>query len=732
MVGVEKDPISAQIAATLIDEAEIITGSIEDLAPGNYELVIGNVPFADVNIYDPDLSDKRLALHNYAITKSLSVSAPGALAVLITSSYTLDAVNETQRREIARYGEFIGAVRLNHSTFEHFSGTSVVADIVVLRRRDRVLSRSEVEDSSELWFGTSPVPDASEDLGWVHNNWFAANPEFMLGDYVASKMYSGTAKSVDGPEGQRLRPKLEAAMVDLTSRATKAIAAASTSETTTPGVETDDDRSGVVAASAVDLPAWSKQGSIFIVDGEPMRLLGAELRPFLEAKGTGSRRKLAAGLAVRDALNELVLAEAAGSTDAECDALRAVLNERYEACVKTLGRPLSRMRGNDPDYAALVALEDFNPETGLATRAPIFTKRALRPNPPPVSASTIEEAAAMSLGSVGCIDVEYMSERLGRSATDDEVQSVAFVDPLTQRHVPRASYLSGNVRAKLDQARHAALHDESYLANVSALQEVVPADIEPEELRARIGVAWVTGEEMAEFAEETFGSRVRLNAKFTPGVGWIVETNRGYANAGLREALHTTWGTEAMSGLDLIKAAMEGRPIKLRFSKEAGGGVDVNRTLEAVAKLEELHQVFQEWIVNSPAERRDRMLGRYNERFRSWIPATYAGEWIDPPQLSEGFELRAAGKTAVMATAAVEGKRLGLHQRATLVVPNHLVDQTSAEILRLYPAARVLTPSDKETKPARRREFATRMATGDWDAIVMSYESFLRLPVSAG
>ena len=768
LVGIEKDPVSAEIAATLIREATILNGSIEDLVQSDYELVIGNVPFADVKIKDTELSGRtKLSLHNYAIAKSLSVAAPGALAVLVSSSFTLDAANDTQRREIARYGEFIGAVRMNQTTFEEFSGTSVVTDVVAFRRRDRVLSRAEVDELDPRWLATVPVPDEPEGAGWTHNAWFEEHPELLLGVYVRSKMYSGRSKGVDGATGAYFVHQFQQAMDRLGDL---------TINTLQTPQKIPSKPVAVPAAAQVDfeLPVWAKQGSIFFVDGEPMRLIGADLVVFEEAKGAGTRRKLKAGLDVRDVLNELLLAEAAGKSDQECDVLRARLNERYDECVKVLGRPLSfyslskpnvrtgrrsrraepigGMRGHDPDYSALIALEtSFDVETGIAEKAPILRQRVLRPKAVAAKANTVQEAAAMSLRTLGVLDLTLMEERLGRSVDADEVRAVGFRDPESGVLVPKATYLGGDIRAKLKAARHAAAHDPAFRVNVDALEETKLSDATAEDIRARLGVEWVTGDELGEFAKDLLGEEINLDARFTPGVGWVVGFRKGWGRA-TREALHTTWGTEKLSALDLIKQALECRPIMVRFPKDAGGHVDVESTLEANEKLEALHEAFQDWIVNSPPERRDKMIQRYNERFRSWKRAAYDGSWIDPPQMSEGFTLRphqaaaveealldgrvflghvvGAGKTAVMATVAVEGKRLGLHQRPTILVPNHLVEQTTAEIKRMFPAANVLFPTEKETRPAKRREFATRIVAGDWDAIVMSYESFARLPVS--
>ena len=769
LVGIEKDPLSAEIAATLVREATIFNGSIEDLVPSDYELVIGNVPFANVRIKDTELTGStKLSLHNYAIAKSLSVAKPGALAVLVSSSFTMDSANDTQRREIARYGEFIGAVRMNQTTFERFAGTSVVTDVLAFRRRDRVLSRAEVDELYPSWLATVPVPDAPKGAGWTHNAWFAEHPELILGSYVPSKLYSGISKGVDGQSGVFFVRQFQQAMERLGDLAVETMREPQQVDAPVAVAEAR------TARAEFELPEWAKQGSIFVVDGEPMRLIGDDLVVFDEAKGVASRRKLGAGLAVRDVLNELLLAEAAGKSDEECDVLREQLNERYDECVTVLKRPLSfyslskpnaktgrrsrraepigGMRGNDPDYSALIALEtSFDVETGLAEKAPILRQRVLRPRAVATKAETVQEAAAMSFRSAGVLDQALMEERLGRSIDGDELRAVGFRDPETGHLVPTASYLGGDIRAKLKAALHAAEHDHSFQPNVAALEETKLSDVRPEDVRARLGVEWVTGEEMSQFVHDLLGTDVDLDAQFTPGVGWVVGIRKSWSRA-TREALHTTWGTEKLSALDLIKQAMECRPIMVRFPKDVGGHVDVESTLEANEKLEALHDAFQNWIVTSPPERRDKMLERYNERFRSWKRAAYDGSWIDPPGMSEGFKLRphqsaaveealldgrvflahvvGAGKTAVMATAAIEGKRLGLHQRPTILVPNHLVEQTTAEIKHMFPAANVLFPTEKETRPAKRREFATRIVAGDWDAIVMSYESFARLPVA--
>ena len=795
MLGIERDPITAEVARRLHPQAEIVQAALEDYRHGGepFALVIGNVPFASTKPFDTQFNkSNRLALHNYVLTKSLALSAPNALTIAITSSFTLDARSEAQRALIGEWGTFVGAVRLPDRAFLAQSGTQVTTDIVAFRRRpERLLdpvdqgleiSRGEVPD----WMSVRGIRELGGQIGM--NKWFHDNPELVLGELAEGGMYRkdqlrvqldpdadldamlshafDRLAALDAPNREHRQAVLVEPVIDLTQPVLPVTV-----------TEPDPKRRRLTPE---DLPVWAKQGSIFTDPLMPRgfaQLVGDEVVSYVPSSKK-DEPTLRALLGLRNTMLDLITAELNDEPVGDIERLRTRLGSDYETAVRRIGGPLNQykltvstpkngkeptvyrryprlggFRRDDPDYSALLALESYDSDTQTAARRAIFATRQIKPVLRPTTASSLSEAVAMSMGETGELDLDRITELLADTTIDIEagLSEVAFQDPSDEgRWLFGPHYLSGNVRQKLDAARSAAVSDPAFKSNVAALEAVLPPTLVPEEISVRLGVSWLTPTDITDFINDTLGATSGVEVFWHEHSGWALEAPSWQRSS---VAMTQTWGTNRKDALTIITAGLMGKVIKVQ-DKDANDRTYLNKdeTLAANEKLVELNDALADWCWHKDPVRADRLAARYNKAFRSYVPPQHGGEWLNPVGLVDGFELRphqrqavarvivdggallahavGAGKTAEMATAGMEMRRMGLINKPLYVVPNVVVEQFGAELRYLFPNAAVLVPDQAQKTPKRRAELVGRIAAGDWDAIVISHTTFKSIPVN--
>jgi N12 class adenine-specific DNA methylase len=765
LIGVELDPITARIAAALYPHATVRAEGFErsQFAEGSFDLVIGNVPFGQVALHDPTHNRSRLSIHNHFLLKGLHLTRPGGLVACLTSRYTLDAQALAARSELAVLGDLVGAVRLPAGAFRAVAGTDVVIDLVLLRRR-----HEHEAPAGPAWLHTRPV---DTDSGPVEiNEVFATHPDWVLGDLAnVHGQYNDHDLTVrptgDGP----LATDLAGVLTGITATAVRDGLAYQLPTTPRTGAP-------VTRSVEVDVEAWHKEGSLLTTPtGLFARVEAGVPRPYMPTprKDTAELRAL---VRLRDSLYRLLDLESAGWDDTAPGEERARLNDLYDDYSARYG-PLNRFRlartgrqdpatgaeqyrrllprmggfNQDPDLPSVRALEDFDPDTGTATKAAIFTRRVVGPRTTPTTAESPQDALAVCLDRHGHPDLDTIAGLLGVDPPDarQQLDQLVFDDPATGQLVTATDYLAGNVRQKLADARAAAVEDPRFGVNVAALEGVQPRDLEPEEIDARLGAPWIDASDVAAFVSEVLACGSVL-VEHAP----IVATWTLTAAVGARRtvAMTSEWGTGRVDALHLVEASCNQRAMTVYDEHDDGTRtVNTTETLAAREKQEALGDRFATWVWEDP-DRATRLARLYNERFNSTVLPVYDGSHLTFPGLSQAFQPHphqrdavwrivsepttllahavGAGKTATMAMAGMELRRLGLARKPAYVVPNHMLEQFSREFLQLYPQARILLGDKEQVSPARRKEFVARCATGDWDAVVLTYPSFERLAVS--
>ncbi len=761
--GVEVEPVTARIAAFLHPDADIRSEGFEATRLHDpVDLALGNVPFAKVALHDPIHNRGRHSIHNHFLIKALALTRPGGLLVAITSRFTLDGRNPAARRELEALGDFVGAVRLPSNAHRAAAGTDVVTDIVAFRRR----AEGDAPRHAGSW-QTSSTIDVDGGVRPV-NEWFATEPELVVGRLVAGNgVYGRDDLSVELDDS--LEPALDAALGRLQALAHQRDLTHRPRSRSAPARP-------VVDAPPDGVPPGAKEGSIHRAGDGFVRVVGGVPQPFQP-----SPRKDAAELAalcdLRDTTVALLDAQANNVDDARYLELQVELNARYDRYVTRFG-PLNRFRlartgrtdphtgadlyrrmnprmggfEDDPDFRTILALEDFDPDSQTATKAAIFTRRLLAPGAVRHGADTADDALAISLDETGRVDIDRIADLLDLTA-DEAVAQLAdrvYRDPTTNEVVPAEQYLSGNVRERLDAARAAAESDPAFTPNVEALERVVPADLAPAEIDARLGAPWIPAVDVESFCAALLGGD-GIEVEHAPLTAtWAIA-----APTWSRRTVAATseWGTARADAVALIEASLNQRPATVYDTLEDGTRV-VNpaETIAAREKQEAIDARFAEWLWSDP-ERADRLGGVYNRTFNATVVARYDGSHLTLPGLSAAFTPHrhqrdavwrivstgdtllahavGAGKTATMVMAAMEQRRLGLLQKPAFVVPNHMLDQFARELLQLYPNARVLVASREDASPAGRKGFVARCATGSWDAVVLTHSSFERIPLAA-
>jgi N12 class adenine-specific DNA methylase len=766
LTGVELDPTTAAIAQALYPHAAIRAESFADtrLPAGSQDLVIGNVPFGSVVLHDRAHNPDQFSIHNHFIVKSLDLVRPGGLVAVVTSRFTLDAAASTARQVMADRADLVGAVRLPAGTFRAAAGTDVVTDVVVLRRRP-----TGTPPAGERWTATAAVatPDGPTEI----NEYFARHPEMIAGDVrVVHGQYSATDVNVTPNAAKPIRDAFDRLV-------TYGHAGQLTySPPPEPRLPTSAARPAAPGAPVVLGGRARKEGSIVTVGPATFaRVVNGELERFPTPKSTAA--ELRALTAIRDTVAELLDQQAASADNDTFAALQARLNLLYDGYVERYG-PLGRfqlartgrinpdsgeeilrraypaMAGfrRDPDFPAVLALETYDPETGTATKAAIFSHRVVGPRPRPTRADTPAEALAVSLDETGAVDLD----RIGRLLDVDADQArralglLVWDDPCGGPPITAQRYLSGNVRAKLAEATTAAASDPRFEGNVAALTAVQPDDLTPVEIDARPGVTWIPATDIQTFIADTFAGQTAEVEHAAVTAAWAVRVPSWQRSTLL---MTSTWGTKRADAIILLNASLNQQRHQVYDNHPDGTRtLNADETLLAQEKQQALSDRFAQWVWENP-ERSARLSTRYNTLFNSVVLPVWDGSHQTFPGLADTFRPRphqidavwravqepsvllghpvGAGKTAVMAMAAMELRRLGLVQKPALAVPNHMLEQFTTEFLQLYPQAKVLMASSEETRPDRRKEFVARCATGDWDAIIMTHSAFEKIPVSA-
>lgn len=772
--GVERDPVTARIAQLLHPSAQILNQQIQNAAlpAHSMDAVIGNVPFGDVPVYDPTApKDVTRSLHNYCIWRSVRTLRPGGVAVLITSRYTMDARDTGARQAIAAEADLAGAIRLPGDALSP-GGTEVVTDIVVLRRRD---SRSP--PAATDWIETVRLCEAIPDREWQYedrvNQWFVTHPAAVLGELRPDHAVQyGRTVRVDRPADAG---PVEEALTDTASHLISSAKARGL---------TWEPRTAVIAdAGSIGIPQRAdgrKERSFHLIDGTVCQVQDGALVP--AGKPGGQQRELIALIRLRDAATDLLDAEADhGRGEKSLVPLRASLNAAYdryaarygplnratitrgepdpETGLATLSRRRPRMGGfrQDPDYVTVLALENYDDETGQAAKAPIFSQRVNQRPRRQTRAESPDEAVRVCLDTHGRLDLPVIAGLLEIPAgqVPGQILGLAYPDPTSGEWVTADEYLSGNVRDKLRTARAASAAsgdaDPQLTAGIAALEKIQPADLDPDEIRAKLGAPWIPASDVRAFAAETLG--------YAPAVTYLPVTAqwevKAQPDSADTAAATDEWGTGRIDAYRLLELAVNGKaPVVYDTLSTPDGEIRVRNqaeTMLAEEKQRALATRFAEWVWEDP-ERSDRLCAGYNQRFNSVVLRRYDGSHLTFPGMAARFTPYphqrdmvhriistqaclcpypvGTGKTPTMFMAARKLKELGLVCKPLIIVPNHLLEQTAREGKRLFPSARILIAAREDLDGAQARKlFAARCATGDWDAVVMTHSAFTAIPV---
>ena len=743
LFGVELDSLTGRIARQLYQKANIqITGFEKaDLPDSFFDVVIGNVPFGDYSVVDPQYNRLHFKIHDYFFAKSIDKLRTGGIIAFITTSGTLDKKSEEVRRYINARCDFIGAVRLPDSTFKS-AGTKAMADIIFLQKRDRILE----QDAG--WLHTTQTED-----GLALNSYFAEHPE----------MVCGTLKTVSGPYGQTLTCEAFAdkPLADVLKEAMSHLHA----EFHFQDIELQE--SGTVEASIPAEPDV-RNFSFCIRNGKFYYRENAIMREVSLGATSAARMRLL--IELRDTTRELIQAQLEDMPDEVITELQAKLNRQYDHYHSKFGLINSRgasldMR-DDSGYFLLCSLENLDSEGNFIGKSDMFSKRTIRAARPAERVETASEALALSVGERAGIDFGYMQQLVGKDKDTlvNDLQGVIFADPLEKnsdgepRYYTADEYLSGDVRHKLQVAKLAAQNNPAFAVNVQALETVQPKDLEASEIAVRLGATWLAPELIKQFADELVDApyyvRDRVKVLYIPLTGVWNVTNKSFTGGNIKATV--TYGTQRANFYHILEESLNLRDVRIFDTKEDMQGnkirvLNAAATQEAQMKQQQIEDAFKDWIWKD-ATRRQMLVKEYNERFNSLRPREYDGSHILFHGMSPEITLRphqknaiahilyggntllahvvGAGKTYEMVAAAMEKKRLGLCSKTLICVPNHLTEQMAAEALLLYPNAEILVARKTDFEKANRKKFCARIATGNFDIIVIGHSQFERIPLS--
>ena len=736
LYGVELDSITGRIAQQLYPEANITVAGFETTnRPSYFDLAVGNVPFGQYQVHDPEYDRLGFSIHNYFAAKMLDQVRPGGIVAFVTSRYTLDAKDESVRRYLAERGKLLGAIRLPNNAFRANAGTDVVSDIIFLQRREQPLT--ELPD----WVHVATTPE-----GFTVNRYFIAHPDMVLGTPTAESTQYGRQDYTVAPIGG-------ADLSELLHEAVQNIHGEYTERDVEEAENTD------ILPADPDVRNYS----FALVDGEVYyREGGIMVRQDVSAAMTERIKGL---MELRDCTRRLIQLQTEDASDTEIAAEQQRLNQLYDAYTAKHGiissRENKRAFSDDSSYYLLCSLEILDEDGRLERKADMFTRRTIQPHRPVEHTETAAEALAVSLNELGSVDMGYMSRLCGKSETEiaAELSGVIFRVPGEKRYATADEYLSGNVREKLREAEAAAKADPSFNVNVEALRAAQPRELTASEIDVRLGATWIEPRYIEQFMVETFqptywASR-SMDVSYSPYTSeWHID---GKSAVGANDVnAFSTYGTSRMNAYKILENTLNLRDVRIYDKIEDADGTErrvlnVKETTLAQQKQQVIKDAFRDWLWKDP-KRRETLVAKYNELFNSTRPREYDGSHLTFPGMSPEIELRehqrsaiarilyggntllahevGAGKTFTMAAAAMEAKRLGLCRKPMFAVPNHLTEQWASEFLRLYPSANILVATKKDFEPANRKKFCARIATGDYDAVIIGHSQFERIPVS--
>ncbi|MBD9165164.1 MAG: DNA methylase [Blautia wexlerae] len=741
MYGVELDPVSGQIAKQLYQKNRIAVQGFEETSyPDSFfDCVIGNVPFGAYQVSDRKYDRYHFMIHDYFIAKSLDLVRPGGVVAVVTSSGTMDKQSPEVRQYFANRAELLGAIRLPNNAFQRNANTSVVADILFFQKRDR----AAITEPDWVWLKTT-----SE--GYTVNSYFADHPEMVLGDFTTeSTQYGKQEVTVKAKEGADLAEQLKEAVKHI------------------QGTITEQEISDTeLEEQVVSIPADPniKNFSLALVGEDIYYRENSVMNKMELPVVTGERVR--GMVAIRDATNRLLERQLEECSDEEVASLQAELNRVYDSFTAKYGLLSSnankRAFSMDSSYCLLTSLEFLDEKGELKRKADIFTKRTIRRAEPVTSVDTASEALAVSIGEKAKVDIPYMMQLTGKTEEEvtEELTGVIFKNPLTDKWEPSDEYLSGNVREKLNIAKQFAENYPEYMVNVQALERVQPKDLDASEIEARLGSTWISPDYITEFMAETFHTprqhinyeRIKVQYAEVTGQWNVKGKNVDSSNNPLSTA---TYGTQRANAYRLLEDALNLRDTKIYDTIHDADGehrvLNRKETTLAQQKQELIREEFKEWIFKDMS-RRETLCKIYNERFNSIRPREYDGSHIQFVGMNPEIKLMehqknavahilygnntllahcvGAGKTFQMIAAGMESKRLGLAQKSLYVVPNHLLEQWGSDFLRLYPGANILVATKKDFEPANRKRFCSRIATGDYDAVIIGHSQFEKIPLS--
>ncbi|WP_160050116.1 MULTISPECIES: SNF2-related protein [unclassified Nocardiopsis] len=750
MVGVEIDPTSAAIARHLYPDAQVLTESFaETIAPdGAFDSVIGNVPFDRHTLYDPRYNPSQESVHNHFILKSLQMTKPGGVVAVITSRWTLDSDEDRVRNRITSMADLVGAVRLPVNAHAAAAGTRTVTDVLFLRRREEDRPPAPVD-----WNRLIEI-EGPEGVVKV-NAYFVTHPEHVVGDLGVRMGRSGPEPTVTAPDGATVAERFDEAVQSITQRARE-------HGLTVPAPGTEWKPLELVGATDA-----GRNGLMEVDDGDQLTRIVDGVRIEIDPPVKKHAQELFSLLRIRDSYLELVEAERTLPVgDAHVEDLRRRLNDRYDAYVDRYGpinrftyksngqRNYPRLGGIREDLMAsrVLALEKFDPTTQQARKAEIFHKRTIAPAEPPDRAETAADALAISLDTYAEVRLEEIQRLMGVDTPEQAraaLGTLVYTEPVTEDLIPAPQYLSGDVRTKLRAAQVAARTDERFAPNVEALRQVVPVNLTPAEIEARLGATWIDASYVQQFARELL-DEPELKVQNGGGSYWTV--SGGNPKSVL--ASHT-WGTKKMPAQVILQNLLQNKAVKVTRTITDEDGrerivLNQDATEEAQGKAEEMAEEFASWAWQDPDRARE--LARvYNDRFNCLSLCSYTGDHLTFPGLAREFRpfphQRAAvarvlseqasllahgvgaGKTAEMVISIMEMRRLGQSRKPAMVVPNHMLEQVSREFAELYPQAKILVADKDMMSRDYRQQFADIAASGDWDVVVFGHNQFKQLPL---
>ena len=752
LYGVELDSITGRIAKKLYPQADITVAGFETTDRRDfYDLAVGNVPFGQYRVNDKAYNKLGFSIHNYFFAKAIDQVRPGGIVAFVTSRYTMDSKDSTARKHMAERADLLGAIRLPNNTFRANAGTDVVSDIIFLQKRDRPI------DHEPDWVQLGKTED-----GFAINQYFADHPEMVLGVLSTENTQYGREELTVAPiEGANLADQLAEAVQHIEGQYTEV-------EVETPDIADSENKKHILPADP-DV----KNFSYTVVDGEVFYRENSVMTQ-VELSDTAKGR-VTDMVELRQIVNDLIDQQLNDYPDEDIKATQAKLNAAYDAFTAKYGllndRKNGRLFEQDSSYYLLCSLENLDEQGQLKSKAAMFTKRTIRPERTVTSVDTPSEALAVSIGEHGKVDLPYMAELLGTPGEygriTTELSGVIFKDPAADPTDPEAGwqmadeYLSGDVRAKLRMAQFAAETNPEFAVNVDALTKAQPKDLEASEIDVRLGATWLAPSIVQQFMMETFQPpyRIRYNnaitVRYSPYTSeWRISNKSA---TGFGDIMATeTYGTRRANAYKILEDTLNLRDSRVYDTIVEDGKekrvLNQNETTLAQQKQQAIKDAFAGWVWKDP-QRRALLVKKYNELFNSTRPREYDGSHIHFVGMNPEINLRehqrnavahvlygyntllahevGAGKSFEMAASAMELKRLGLCQKSLFVVPNHLTEQWASEFLRLYPNAKLLVTSKKDFEPSNRKKFCARIATGDYDAVIIGHSQFEKIPLSA-